>query len=70
MKDVHLASYSKEGHRNDPRTGTPLLERMADRVDVIQGGQEKELGRDQPFSTQQELVRWRQTFLAGPVVTE
>ena len=39
----------EEGHENDPRAGTPLLWRGAERVGVVQLGEEKAPGR--PFNT-------------------
>ena len=44
--------HPEEGHKNDPRDGTPLLQGQADRAGAVQPGEEKVLWRpeQQPFS--------------------
>ncbi|KAK4827360.1 hypothetical protein QYF61_017285 [Mycteria americana] len=39
----------EEGHENDPRAGAPLLRGQAERVGVVQPGEEKAAGR--PYSS-------------------
>ena len=34
-------AHPKEGHKNDPRDGTPLLYRQAERAGTVQPGEEK-----------------------------
>jgi len=38
-------SGAREGHKNDPRAGTPLLLGKAERSGAVQPGEEKALGR-------------------------
>ena len=37
--------HPEEGHKNDPRDGTPLLHEKAERAGAVQPGEEKALGR-------------------------
>jgi len=46
---------SRGGHKNDQRAGTPLLGGKAERVGVVQPGEEKALGR--PYSGLSGLKR-------------
>jgi len=40
-RDTDLLEHIQEGHKNDPRDGTPLLQRQAERSGVVQPGEEK-----------------------------
>jgi len=41
----HVGVRPEEAHKNDPRAGTPLLRGKAERVGVVQPGEEKALGK-------------------------
>jgi len=60
----------EEGHKDDPRAGTPLLRGKAERVGAIQPGEEKALRRRYySLPVLRGLIRKIGTdFLAGPVV--
>ena len=40
-----VGAHPEEGHKNDPRDGTPILLGQAERAGAVQPGEEKALGR-------------------------
>lgn len=61
----------KEGHKNNQRSGVPLLWRWDKRLKIVQCGVSEALGRpygDLPVLKGGLKERWRQIFLSGPIV--
>ena len=61
----------EEGHKNDQRDGTALLRGKAERVGVVQAGEEKALGRPScglPVPEGSLQRSWRVTYYKGNVV--
>ena len=45
MQERCVGAHPEEGHKHDPRDGTPLLRKQAERAGAVQPGEEKALGR-------------------------
>ena len=41
--------HPEEGHKNDPRDGTPLLQKQTERAGAVQPGEEKASGRSDHY---------------------
>ena len=62
-----VGAGSEEGHKNHQRAGTPLLQGKAERVGVVQPGEEKAPGRPSSLPVLKGGLQesWRGTFYKG-----
>ena len=65
--------HKEEGHKNDPRDGTPTLQGQTERAGTVQPGEEMALGRlesNLPLSKGGAIKKKEADCLAGSVVIE